>query len=120
MSLEKSQAGQKGSGASPSRSGVRDEHDLWMFGVLASSLASRFRHHFCRRESKTCKIDKPEWAFKYLLDLANEHASLIESWATASFASERELNPQQKTALRDVDFSAGVMLQMAQEARLFV
>jgi len=94
------------------------DEGLWACGALAAPLLTRFQYHFCRTESELCRLDKPEWAFKYLHDLASDHGSRLEKWlATASTSDDAA---SQVAALRGIDLSAGLAVSLAREARSYM
>lgn len=75
--------------------------DDWPSEALAAPLVARFRHHFCRADSDLCRMDKPEWAFRYLTDLLSDHLAELDSWGASQL-------------------SEGLCQSLAQEARLFL
>lgn len=95
---------------------------LWCCRALASPLVERFRQLFCRPQSDLCRMDKPDWAFKYLLEnLLSEHGHLLDNWLPQDEkGSASELKPSQRAALDEVDLLAGLAVAIAVEARLFV
>eukprot|EP00916_Digyalum_oweni_P003461 GHVL01006273.1.p1 GENE.GHVL01006273.1~~GHVL01006273.1.p1 ORF type:complete len:835 (-),score=219.42 GHVL01006273.1:1218-3722(-) len=49
-----------------------------VFELLAESIISNFRYHFCRSESNTCRIDKPEWALEYMSKMLRINENALE------------------------------------------
>lgn len=93
------------------------QEGLWACSALAAPLAVRFRQLFCREDSDLCRMDKPEWAFKYLLEnLLTEHGQVLEGWLRA----EPELDPVQAAVLESVDLLSGLAVALAHEAGLFL
>lgn len=87
--------------------GFRSDSDAcWVCEVLSEPLVEKFRYHFWRPDSKLCRMDKPEWAFKYLIEVLTDHHALIEKWWG------------EEGALRTL--SADLALVIAREACLFV
>lgn len=76
--------------------------DDWPSVALAAPLVARFRHHFCRADSELCRMDKPEWAFRYLTDLLSDHLAELDSWGASPELSEN------------------LCRSLAEEARLFL
>ncbi|CAJ1404038.1 unnamed protein product [Effrenium voratum] len=82
--------------------------ELWPCEALAAPLLSRFRHHFCRPESELCRMDKPEWAFRYLTELAADHTAELEEWMGQPMPAGGE------------ELMAGLCLSLACEAKRLV
>jgi len=111
------------------------EMGVWACSAMSIPLIARFRHHFCRPESELCRMDKPEWAFKYLADLSSDHGEQLEQWLREALGSSLgdpidsgqetragggSLGLAQKAALRCHDLPAGLATTLAGEARLFL
>lgn len=94
--------------------GASEEEELfleapWASTALAVPLLAKFRHFFWQPESDLCRMDKPEWAFKYLLNTCRDHRELLEKWVAEAGEGEAESL-----------VIAGLALAMADEARLFI
>mmetsp|Transcript_167148 Transcript_167148/g.536865 ORF Transcript_167148/g.536865 Transcript_167148/m.536865 type:complete len:1088 (+) Transcript_167148:101-3364(+) len=118
---------------SPPWAKIDSDEGLWACCALSTPLVARFRQLFCRPESDLCRMDKPEWAFKYLLDnVFNDHAQLLETWvspsadgagvapSSASASGRLSLGSARCSVLERVDLVAGLACALAKEARLFV
>lgn len=92
---------------------------LWSGIALAAPLGIRFRYHFSRPESELCRMDKPEWAFKYLVDSASDHLDEIDKW-TAAESNAGSLSEKRLQALKTADLSTSLVIALANEACLFV
>eukprot|EP00929_Paragymnodinium_shiwhaense_P071034 TRINITY_DN36088_c0_g4_i1.p1 TRINITY_DN36088_c0_g4~~TRINITY_DN36088_c0_g4_i1.p1 ORF type:complete len:1004 (+),score=298.91 TRINITY_DN36088_c0_g4_i1:138-3149(+) len=89
----------------------------WAGDALASPLLARFRYHFCRAESDLCRMDKPDWAFRFLGDLISDHGEVVEKWLAASTAA---LQPVQAEALKASGLPTALVVAIAVEARLYI
>ncbi|CAE8726745.1 unnamed protein product [Polarella glacialis] len=94
------------------------EEAPWASQALASPLIARFRHHFCRPEGDLCRMDKPEWAFRYLIELASDHTAELDRWAKES--SESGARSAEDATLQARELSEGLAVALAAEACLFV
>eukprot|EP00930_Biecheleria_cincta_P003390 TRINITY_DN104321_c0_g1_i1.p1 TRINITY_DN104321_c0_g1~~TRINITY_DN104321_c0_g1_i1.p1 ORF type:complete len:879 (-),score=173.23 TRINITY_DN104321_c0_g1_i1:34-2391(-) len=92
-----------------------DDAISWACQALASLLVARFRYHFCRPESDLCRMDKPEWAFRYLMDLVKDHMAELQRWLNDFFGSEARSDAEGGGELL-----TGLVIALAQEAKLFV
>eukprot|EP00937_MAST-01D_sp_MAST-1D-sp2_P007356 g7356.t1 len=52
---------------------------LWAFVPLLRPIRRRFAYHFSRAASPTCRLDRPEWFFGYLLQVARWHAPFLDA-----------------------------------------
>ncbi|CAE7505975.1 L2HGDH [Symbiodinium sp. CCMP2592] len=93
----------EGSELSPAEDSVS-----WPCQALATPLVARFRHHFCRPDSELCRTDKPEWAFRYLVEMASDHATELEGWLAQLRAEDCR------------SMVAGLVAALATEGRRFV
>jgi len=115
--------------------GKAGNDEVWACTALAAPLIARFRHHFWRPESELCRMDKPDWAFRYLIDLVSEHLAELERWMATVSGQTPEGNeersgaavapsdapcPVQLKALQHFDLPVGLSLALAREAQLFV
>jgi len=119
-----------------SQTAMVQEEAPWAAQALAWLLVERFRHHFWRPESELCRMDKPEWAFVYLVNLASNHIEELQKWEAAAHESSINsssasmeasdtavlppLSESQHNSLKKVDLHMGLALELAQEASLFV
>lgn len=102
----------------------------WGAEALASPLMDRFAYHFCRPESDLCRMDKPEWAFRFLTELCADHCDELQAWfadaltedgGTRPPAGQAHAGPNVET-LRALDAAlpAALVLVIAREAQVFV
>jgi len=85
-----------------------EDSGSWPCQALATPLVARFRHHFCRPDSELCRTDKPEWAFRYLVEMASDHAAELEGWLAQLCAEDCR------------PMVAGLVAALATEGRRFV
>jgi len=86
------------------------QEERWIFEILAEKIIELFRYHFRRQESNTCRMEKPEWAFRYMWQTLEDHASALTSWAEASTIEE----------LKNINWGEGLATQLAGEIRDFL
>jgi len=103
---------------------VDADEGLWACRALCAPLCKKFRQLFCDPASDLCRMDKPEWAFRYLTEnLLGEHRQLLESWLGSEMdglAGTCQLSKGQSAALEDSDIVAGLAAAIAREGRMFV
>ncbi|KAF8821481.1 hypothetical protein IE077_001981 [Cardiosporidium cionae] len=64
------------------------------FEILAKAIVDAFRYHFQSDESPLNRLDKPEWAFRYLLNQFQEHAvALSYIWDSIEEETEAVTTP---------------------------
>lgn len=86
----------------------------WAADALSAPLLARFRYHFCRPDSELCRMDKPEWAFKFLEGMCLDHCDELRVWLGAM------LRPAHADLITAVDLPTCLAIALAREAALFV
>jgi len=81
--------------------------ERWIFEILSKKIIEQYRFHFCRKDSSTCRVDKPEWAFKYIWQTLEDHTQALTTWAAASDFAH----------VKDIDYGHGLAHCLAAEVR---
>lgn len=96
---------------------VDKDDGLWACFALAEPLRAQFRQLF-RPGGQLFRRDRPQWAFKYLLDNAfGQHSDTLSILLDTA---EDKLNSERSAAIKKVDLFAGLAGVVAREARHFV
>jgi len=110
--------------------------EWWCFKALAVKPIAAFRYHFMSSTSPLCRVDRPEWAFNFMLDLCTQHAAALDTiWPPPTAQEQRQQQQQQEgqhqdasseltaaslSALPALDVSECLGHQLADEVRLLV